>query len=177
MSGISEAIGRRGSGALRLIDSYQEPFQLRIDREQWKTEVSHWFNISLARIQLGLLRTVYISPSLNKDRMDNKLNTTKSKDVTCRLVKFHGMGYTSLSFFGISFVVAFSALLLILSLTEPLVLKLFRSVRPPLAQAWEDDDIFQLIKDTEKGTRGSSAAPMSEDDSDVTVPVYGNSAR
>ncbi|KAI9775308.1 MAG: hypothetical protein M1839_001292 [Geoglossum umbratile] len=163
-SGISEAVNRRGSGALRLMDNFQSPYQLRIDREQWKTEVSHWFNTSLARIQLNLLRVVYLSPSLNKDRMRNYLNTTRSKDVTCRLIKFHSIGYTSLSFFGIMFVVAFSALLLILSLTEPLVLKWVRSVHPRLAQAWEDDDIFQLIKDADKGTGGNSVIPMSEDD-------------
>ena len=153
------------------MDNYQESYQLRIDREQWKTEVSHWFNTSLARIQLNLLRTVYTSPSFNRDHMTDRLNTTQSKDVTYKLVKFHSIGYTSLSVFGIGFVVALSVLLLVLSLAEPLVLRLVRRIRPPRAQAWESDDIFQLLRDAGRGAKQAAAVLTPEDGSGHKNPA------
>ncbi|KAH0545286.1 hypothetical protein FGG08_000585 [Glutinoglossum americanum] len=175
-SRVSEAIGRLGSRALRLMDNYERPYQLRVDREQWKTEVSHWFNTGLAQIQLNLLRTVHISPSLNKDHLTNPLNTTKSKDITCRLVKFHSIGYTSLSVFGIGFVVVFSAFLLILGLAEPLVLKLVGCVHPPLVEAWKNDDIFQFSKDANKGAGEYAAVPAHAGGSGGAAPGHGNPA-
>jgi hypothetical protein len=121
---------------LRASELYQQPFQLKIGREQWKTEVSHWFSVGLAQIQLTLLRLVLNSPTLDKKNLPNQLNTKKSHDIACRIVKFNSAGYLSLGTFGLFFVVIISGLIIVFGLFE---LQLRRLLIMSLLQRTDSD--------------------------------------
>jgi hypothetical protein len=104
-SSISDFISARGGVALRASELCFALVQVNIGREQWKTEVAHWFTVGLARIQLFPLRVVFNSPTLNKE---NLVNDVGPDAITCSSVKFNSSDYMSLSTFGVLFVVFFS---------------------------------------------------------------------
>jgi hypothetical protein len=109
-SSIAASIFFRGAVALRASENNKGSIQHTIAREQWKVELSRWFDIGLAKTQLGPLRTVLNPPSIDETNLTN-LVPPEAQQWVCRIVKFKIVGYESLSTFGIFFVLVASALI------------------------------------------------------------------
>jgi hypothetical protein len=163
---MSKSTRDRGPAALLATQRYVPPWQYSIEREQWKYEVAHWFNIALAQMQLAVLRVVHNSRALNTTNLSNRFkraNETDIREALCKRVKFKLAGYTSLSTFGVFFVLAFAFVITMTTFFEDAVLALLTRGRwtQKRAELWQNDDMLQPLK----------SAPSTNGESGVAIPL------
>ncbi|KAI9807046.1 MAG: hypothetical protein M1825_005763 [Sarcosagium campestre] len=139
---LDQAIGGRGVDALQASRFLSNSFQLRLSDEQWKVELRYWFQVALARSQLGILRLVR-TPGLDVDRVRSDFDIADLDSSICSLVKFRSADHTSLSTIGVVLVLVVTLLLTLLSYTDHLAPRVLPS--GPL-QAWTKDDCRELLK-------------------------------
>lgn len=111
---------RAGSGALRATRTMWGSEQVYLEPEQWKTELTYWFAMAMARLQLDVYKTIEKPENLDATAVQNKwsLGETPLKNVLCGRIKFVSPNHTSSSFFGIMLTLTLSFSLIVLSFFE-----------------------------------------------------------
>lgn len=121
MTSIPDSIaGRDGSTALRASRYVHVGRHFFLEPEQWKTEVTYWFAMALARLQLGIYSTIQKPAGVDPNIMMNFWADTPLM-MLCGRVKFFSSNHTSLSFVGVVTVIVVSACLIFISFFDLLV--------------------------------------------------------
>ncbi|RSL59383.1 hypothetical protein CEP54_007295 [Fusarium duplospermum] len=121
---IPDGIAGRGGSSLRASRTLYGGRQLRLEPEQWKTELTYWFGLGMARLQLDIYKTIERHDGLNVDGAMNvwaDLPSGSMQEMLCGKIKFRSPNHTSLSFTGVIVVVVVSSVLIALSFFEVLV--------------------------------------------------------
>ncbi|PVI04240.1 hypothetical protein DM02DRAFT_611668, partial [Periconia macrospinosa] len=141
---------RDGNAALQAARSLQnDRISTPLPPEQWKIEVDHWFSLAMARLQLGAFSTIERRPGVDPERVRNLWEGQRIQDSLCGHIKFKSPGHTSLSFFGVMFVVVVCALILLASFFEEVLEKVLRRWLEGRMVGWSAAENLALLK--EKG--------------------------
>ncbi|UPL02971.1 hypothetical protein LCI18_013905 [Fusarium solani-melongenae] len=145
---IPNSIGNRaGSSSLRASRNMRGGEQFHLDPEQWKTELTYWFALAMARLQLDVYKTIEKPEGLDTDRAVNRWAGSVYMDTVCGRIKFDSPNHTSLSFAGVMVILVVSASLIFLSFFELLVGLLPEDWRGIWALQWESSDNLVLLKE------------------------------
>ncbi|KAM6536143.1 hypothetical protein FALCPG4_005660 [Fusarium falciforme] len=112
--------GRDSSSALRASRYMRGGQHFYLEPEQWKTEVTYWFALALARLQLGIYNTIERPVGVDLNRTVNRWADTPMMSL-CGRVKYRSANHTSLSFVGVVVVVVVSITIIILSFFEVVI--------------------------------------------------------
>ncbi|KAH8889599.1 hypothetical protein GQ53DRAFT_825039 [Thozetella sp. PMI_491] len=89
----------------------------KIHTNQWHLDMQHWFNTSVAALQLSMLNTA-VDPTLGNDDLERfvgRPNNTVTSQL-CRSQKMVTDGYISFSMFGLLFTIILGILIILFSL-------------------------------------------------------------
>jgi hypothetical protein len=138
--------GRDGTSTLQARRHFRNTIQLYLDREQWKTELKHWFSMTLVRLQLGIFHSIEIPAALDPSIATNQWDgDTADLKLLCGRVTYRSPRHSSLSFFGVMFVVVVSSTLIVLSFFETFLGSLLKKWSAPRMAAWDNVEILALL--------------------------------
>ncbi|KAI8710371.1 hypothetical protein NCS52_01582100 [Fusarium sp. LHS14.1] len=147
---IPDSIAERGgSSALRASRTLQGGRQARLDPEQWKTELTYWFGLGMARLQLDIYKTTEKHDGHDVDGAVNTwadLPNGSMQDTLCGKIKFRSPNHTSLSFLGVMVVVVVSSVLIILSFFEVFVDLMPAKCRGSRVLLWASSENLALLE-------------------------------
>ncbi|KAK6338527.1 hypothetical protein TWF730_002590 [Orbilia blumenaviensis] len=126
--------------------------QTRLQREQWKTELRYWFAIALARFQLETLNSIDIPPNVDVNRASNLWEEVdrRSLKALCGRVKFRDPNHTSMTLFGIAFILAGAGFLALVSLCAMILQNTpLMKYKHPRISDWYRDEVLALLEGTQ----------------------------
>ncbi|KAJ4214100.1 hypothetical protein NW759_010626 [Fusarium solani] len=157
---IPESIAERGgSSALRASRTLHGGKQLLLEPEQWKTELTYWFALGMARLQLEIYKTIekHGGRSLGAMNMWADLPNGSIQDILCGRIKFRSPNHTSLSFVGVVAVVVVSSVLILLSFFEVLIGLIPAKWRGNRVLLWASSGNLALLEGKQKLESETSA--------------------
>ncbi|RSL98190.1 hypothetical protein CDV31_012724 [Fusarium ambrosium] len=144
---IPDSIATRdGSSALRASRTLQAGVQLHLEPEQWKTELTYWFGVAMARLQLDMYKTIERHEGLNRSSVLNLWSRGPLRDKLCGKIKFRSPNHTSLSFAGVIVVVVVSSVLIALSFFEVFVDLIPAKWRGNRVLVWASSENLALLE-------------------------------
>lgn len=146
---IYESISNRGQSALQASRALSDSWQTRLQPEQWKTELSFWFSMGLARLQMGVYNTIQISPGLDTTRAVNLMDQYPALNKVCGKVKFYDRRYTTLSVAGIAAVLAGTLLLALLGFVDWMVSGCCGKRYEKTVTLWDETENLNLLRKVE----------------------------
>ena len=142
---IPSSIQDRGHGALQATRFFAYGEQFRLDPEQWKLELSYWFQTALARLQIEIFNTIEKPPTLDDERAQNAWDQDDIK-LFCGNIKFRSPSHTSLSAAGILVVLLCSFTLTVASFIDLLLaLSWLRGIFPIIVFGWKENENLELL--------------------------------
>ncbi|GAP86704.1 hypothetical protein SAMD00023353_2000220 [Rosellinia necatrix] len=112
---IQPVVWKMGSRSLASSRTLTGVIQGPLPKEQWKVDVSNWWNISLSLLQASLVDTANGATDPNFARLQVNA-TTKGQKSLCQNQKILSTSYTSVSLFGLFIIYIPGVLIIILSL-------------------------------------------------------------
>lgn len=178
---IFNSVNGRGSGALRASESLFELSQVGLPSDQWMSEVSSWFAITLAKLQEIPIRRA-TGPSYVPAGSKLKLASLPEEIRLCKsqMILSPG-GTTSFSVLGIGIILIVGILLILLSLFLDSLTGYFRSKFPKHDYKqiqWGLDGIFQLHRLAYEAagqgtwTGGADSVPITKQGDLIRVPDF-----
>ncbi|KAM0424891.1 hypothetical protein ACHAPT_009947 [Fusarium lateritium] len=151
---IPDSIANRdGSSALRASRNMQSGIQLHLEPEQWKTELTYWFGLAMARLQLDMYKTIERPDGLDGDSIINAWSDPSAgliQDMLCGKIKFRSPNHTSLSFVGIMMVVVVSLVLIVLSFFDVFITLLPTRWRGNRVLLWASSENLVLLEGSQR---------------------------
>ncbi|KAI1269234.1 hypothetical protein F5Y18DRAFT_423478 [Xylariaceae sp. FL1019] len=135
---------------------------------QWQRDVTRWFNIELANIQLSFLNAAYFNPT-DTALLETRDYATGDENVFCQNQKIRSTGYTSFSLFGLLFTYISGFIIIAVSLLiEPLFWVLYKNFgyKPYATLEWTTNTTLQLQRLAHEGigigtwSRGTEKIPV-----------------
>ncbi|KAI5803141.1 hypothetical protein EDC01DRAFT_611892 [Geopyxis carbonaria] len=146
---IYEAISSRGETALQARRFlFMNNMQRRLGSAQWKYEFHYWFEMCLARLQLGVFSTIQMRPGLTEETAQ-RVDLGKDADRICGRVKFRAEGYTSLSVLGVALVIAITGVLTVLSYIDVIVATFWGRRWSDTVDMWDRSEMLELLRRVE----------------------------
>ncbi|RTE76467.1 hypothetical protein BHE90_009036 [Fusarium euwallaceae] len=146
---IPDSIAGRGGSSLRASRTLHNGRQLRLEPEQWKTELTYWFGLGMARLQLDIYKTIEKHDGRSIEGAMNMwadLGSGSVQDMLCGKIKFRSPNHTSLSFTGVIVVVAVSSVLITLSFFEVFVDLIPAKWRGDRVLVWASSENLALLE-------------------------------
>ncbi|KAK6513405.1 hypothetical protein TWF281_005031 [Arthrobotrys megalospora] len=153
-SSLSSTIQYRHADALLQAASYTlGGRQSWLHPEQWKVELSRWFAMALAKIQLETIDSIEAPKNFNLEQLKNAWaegteDGSLGLRVLCGRVKFRDPNHTSMSTLGIAGILAVAGALVLASFA----VLVWQQVGPKDARAiadWRRDEVLSLLDATE----------------------------
>ncbi|RTE80488.1 hypothetical protein BHE90_005000 [Fusarium euwallaceae] len=143
---ISEVIaGRDGSSALRASRHTNNGEQYYLEKEQWKTEVTYWFAVAMAKLQLGIFNTIQGPNGMRPNGTMNLWADSPMMNI-CGRVKYRSADHTSLSFVGVVVVIVVSVFLITVSLFDIIIDWVPKKWRGRWLMQWEASESLALLE-------------------------------
>lgn len=137
--------GRDGSSALRASRHMNNGEQYYLEKEQWKTEVTYWFAVAMAKLQLGIFNTIQGPNGLRPTDTMNLWADSPMMNI-CGRVKYRSADHTSLSFVGVVVVIVVSAFLITMSLFDLVIDWVPKKWRGRRLMQWEASESLALLE-------------------------------
>lgn len=157
---IPDSIAERGGSSLRASRTLHRGRQLSLEPEQWKTELTYWFGLGMARLQLDVYKTIEKQDGRSIYGAMNTwadLRNGSIQDMLCGKIKFRSPNHTSLSFIGVMVVVVVSSVLIVLSFFEVFVDIMPAKWRGNRVSLWASSENLALLEGKQKLEREASA--------------------
>jgi len=145
---LAYSIQNRKAAALQAGRYATNTIQYKLQPEQWKVELSYWFSMALARLQLDVFGTIEKPPGVDPAVAINQWKSNKDLQWMCGRIKFRSAAHTSLSAFGVFFVVTAVILLMVVSNMDVLLSLLCK--RLAFVRQWVETDSLALLKMVEE---------------------------
>ncbi|KAM0431287.1 hypothetical protein ACHAPT_005258 [Fusarium lateritium] len=142
--------GRDGSSALRASRHTRDGEQYFLEKEQWKTEVTYWFAVAIAKLQLSIFNTIQGPSGLPPNSTMNLWADSPNMNL-CGRIKYRSAGHTSLSFVGVVVVIVVSAFLITVSLFDIIVDRVPKKWRGRRLTQWEASESLALLERQKRG--------------------------
>ena len=121
------SVASRGDNALRASETVDGLIQYALPANQWMTEVSSWFAVSMAKLQQKVIQYAtgpgYVPPGMTLTR---PLSRQESRMCMNQIVRSSSIGTTSFSVLGVAIILIIGTVLIPTSLLLPSALALLR---------------------------------------------------